>query len=61
MGPVILDVLGHQDLRMLRRYQHVTDPLRQDATDEIDRIVPVDSSCHDHRSRTNSGGYRGGA
>ncbi len=34
---VILDVLGHQDIRMLRRYQHVTDSLRQEAADAIDR------------------------
>ena len=40
-SPVILDVLGHQDLRMLRRYQHVTDSLRQDAADAIDRSFPV--------------------
>ena len=38
---VILDVLGHQDVRMLRRYQHVTDSLRQDAADAIDRSFTV--------------------
>jgi integrase len=38
---VILDVLGHQDVRMLRRYQHVTDSLRQDAADAIDRSFAV--------------------
>ena len=41
LSPVILDVLGHQDLRMLRRYQQVTDSLRQDAADAIDRSFPV--------------------
>jgi integrase len=44
---VILDVLGHQDLRMLRRYQHVTDSLRQDAADAIDRSFPVNLPVND--------------
>jgi integrase len=44
---VILDVLGHQDVRMLRRYQHVTDSLRQDAADGIDRSFPVDLPVRD--------------
>jgi integrase len=44
---VILDVLGHQDVRMLRRYQHVTDSLRQDAADAIDRSFPVNSPVKD--------------
>jgi integrase len=38
---MILDVLGHQDVRMLRRYQHVTDSLRQHAADAIDRSFAV--------------------
>jgi integrase len=58
---VILDVLGHQDLRMLRRYQHVTDSLRQDAADAIDRSFPVNSSCQRRSPRLNFGGYGGGA
>jgi integrase len=44
---VILDVLGHQDVRMLRRYQHVTDSLRQDAADAIDRSFPVNLPVND--------------
>ena len=44
---VILDVLGHQDVRMLRRYQHVTDSLRQEAADAIDRSFPVNSPVND--------------
>ena len=44
---VILDVLGHQDVRMLRRYQHVTDSLRQDAADAIDRSFPVNLPVKD--------------
>ncbi len=44
---VILDVLGHQDLRMLRRYQHVTGSLRQDAADAIDRSLPIDLRIND--------------
>jgi integrase len=44
---VILDVLAHQDVRMLRRYQHVTDSLRQDAPDAIDRSSPVDLPVDD--------------
>ena len=44
---VILDMLGHQDVRMLHRYQHVTDSLRQDAADAIDRSFPVRSSAND--------------
>jgi hypothetical protein len=32
---------------MLRRYQPVTDPLRQDAADAIDRSFPVDLPVHD--------------
>jgi integrase len=44
---VILDVLGHQDVRMLRRYQHVTDSLRQDAADAIDRSFPVSLPVND--------------
>jgi integrase len=38
---VILDVLAHQDVRMPRRYQPVTDSLRQDAADVVDRSFPV--------------------
>jgi integrase len=41
---VILDVLGHQDVRMLRRYQHVTDSLRQEAADAVDRSFAVTST-----------------
>jgi integrase len=44
---VILDVLGHQDVRMLRRYQHVTDSLRQNAADAIDRSFPVNLPVND--------------
>jgi integrase len=44
---VILDVLGHQDVRMLRRYQHVTDSLRQDAADAMDRSFPVNLPVND--------------
>jgi integrase len=44
---VILDVLGHQDVRMLRRYQNVTDSLRQDAADAIDRSIPVNLPVND--------------
>ena len=44
---MILDMLGHQDVRMLRRYQHVTDSLRQDAADAIDRSFPVKSPVND--------------
>jgi site-specific recombinase XerD len=44
---VILDVLGHQDVRMLRRYQHVTDSLRQEAADAIDRTFPVKRPVND--------------
>jgi integrase len=44
---VILDVLGHQDVRMLRRYQHVNDSLRQNAGDAIDRSFPVDLPVDD--------------
>ena len=40
-------VLGHQDVRMLRRYQHVTDSLRQDAADAIDRSFPVNLPVKD--------------
>lgn len=36
---VILDVLGHQDIRMLRRYQHATDSLRKEAAEAIDRSL----------------------
>lgn len=46
-SPVILDVLGHQDVRMLRRYQHVTDSLRQDAANAIDRSFAVNLPVND--------------
>jgi len=42
-----LDVLGHQDVHMLHRHQHVTDSLRQDAADAIDRSFPVDLPVND--------------
>jgi integrase len=42
---VILDVFGHQDVRMLRRYQHVTESLRQDAAEAIDRRLPVNDEA----------------
>jgi integrase len=35
---VIMDVLGHTDARMLSRYVHVTDSLRQQAADVMDGI-----------------------
>jgi len=50
-----LDVLGHQDVRMLRRYQHVTDSLRQDAADAIDRSFPVKSPVNDETPGRNPG------
>lgn len=34
---IIMDVLGHTDARQLSRYAHVTDSLRQDAADAMDR------------------------
>jgi hypothetical protein len=40
-------VLGQQDVRMLRRYQHVTDSLRQDDADATDRSSPVDLPVND--------------
>ena len=52
---VILDVLGHQDVRMLRRYQHVTDSLRQDAADAIDRSFPDRSPINDEGPGRNPG------
>jgi integrase len=36
---VIMDVLGHTDSRMVARYTHVTDSLRQDAADAMDRAL----------------------
>lgn len=36
---VIMDVLGHTDARMLRRYAHVTDSLRQQAADAMDGVL----------------------
>ena len=52
---VILDVLGHQDVRMLRRYQHVTDSLRQDAADAIDRKLYGRTFCQHLSPRTDPG------
>ena len=54
---VTLDVLGYQDVRMLRRYQHVTGSLRQDAADVIDRSFPVDLPVNGEAPRAKSGGY----
>ena len=54
-----LDVLGHQDVHMLHRHQHVTDSLRQDAADAIDRSFPVRCSCQRRSPRARSGGYVG--
>jgi hypothetical protein len=36
---------------MLRRYQHVTDSLRQDAADAIDRSFTVKSTVNDEDPR----------
>jgi hypothetical protein len=58
---VILDVLGHQDVRMLRRYQHVTDSLRQDAADAIDRSFPVNLPVNDVAPGQDPGATWGGA
>lgn len=60
-SPVILDVLGHQDLRMLRRYQHVTDSLRQDAAQVIDSSLLGCSSTNDEAPDRRSGATWGGA
>lgn len=37
MGRVIMDVLGHSTTAMMVRYQHVTDALRSDAAQAMDR------------------------
>ena len=44
---------------MLRRYQHATDSLRQDAADAIDRSFPVDLPFKDVAPRRGSGGHVG--
>lgn len=38
---VIMDVLGHSSRAMLARYAHVTDGLRREAADAMDRVLGV--------------------
>ena len=52
---MFLDMLGHQDVCMLRRYQHVTDSLRQDADDAIDRSFPVNPPVNDEAPERDPG------
>ena len=49
------DELGHQDAHILHRHQHVTDSLRQDAADAIDRSFPDRSPINDEGPGRNPG------